>query len=180
MGICLWALNHNIMIISLALSLISMHAWNGVQPFVLNTWVWTENGLVVSLSVLLSWMSHLKLIIPLRNPTRRFYYYISMILGFFFILSFTAVFFLSLDIFVCLCQRLASQLCCRRHHFIVINITVIVLDIIMFVLNYGTSSWTHRKMVCFHKKSPMIGTANDNIMTPDVNDSSEQQQQHHM
>lgn len=56
---------------------------------------------------------------------------------------------------------------CRRQHLIVINITVIVLDIIIFVLNYGTSSWAHRK-----KKwvlSWKIVDRQSNEMMPDVN-----------
>lgn len=140
MGICLWALNHRL---ALSLSLSLAYAW--ARCVLRLSW----NGSVLSLCIELSWMSHLKLIIPLRNPTRRFYYYISMILGFFSILILS----LSFSLNPCKCVCLDS-LCRRRHHLIVINITVIVLDIIIFVLNYGTSSWAYRKMVCFHEKSP--------------------------
>lgn len=92
MGICLWALNHRL---ALSLSLSLAYAW--ARCVLRLSW----NGLVLSLCIELSWMSHLKLIIPLRNPTRRFYYYISMILGFFSILILSLSLSHSIRVSVC-------------------------------------------------------------------------------
>lgn len=78
----------------------------------------------------LSWMSHLKLIIPLRSPTRRFYYYISMIFCCCWIWCVCVCFFLSVCPLVSpsTSHRHQYYCYCSRHNHIRIKLRNVIMS----------------------------------------------------